>query len=45
MPLRARQSPPTRIFGVVLVAIGVIVMQGPSLWRGATTIVAATGSK
>lgn len=34
---------PSRIAGVALVAIGVIVMQGPSLWRTAQTITASSG--
>ncbi len=34
---------PSRIVGVALVVIGVVVMQGPSLWRTAQTITAASG--
>ena len=33
----------SRLIGVSLVGLGVVVMQGPSLWRGAQTIAAASG--
>jgi len=45
MGFASREITPSRIAGVLLVAVGVIVMQGPPLWRGAETIAAATGSK
>jgi len=41
----SKEITPSRIMGVLLVAVGVIVMQGPSLWRNAETIAAATGNK
>lgn len=45
MGFASREITPSRIAGVLLVAVGVVVMQGPSLWRSAETIAAATGNK
>lgn len=37
----SREITPSRMIGVLLVAIGVIVMQGPSLWRGMQALTAS----
>lgn len=41
----SREITPSRMIGVLLVAVGVIVMQGPSLWRSAETMVVVSGNK
>jgi transporter family-2 protein len=37
----SKEITPSRMIGVLLVAIGVIVMQGPSLWRGMQALAAS----